>query len=93
MKRPSLVPVRGLAGLFYGAGEAISENNVRARSLAISKRLEHHVVTPLWEWCAIPRTVEGDERTSPVGNRELIAKTVKSTLDAQIDELAGNEPS
>ncbi|MHC2280191.1 TRAP-type C4-dicarboxylate transport system substrate-binding protein [Bradyrhizobium diazoefficiens] len=29
----------------------------------------------------------------PAADRELIAKTVKSTLDAQIDELAGNEPA
>ena len=28
----------------------------------------------------------------PAADRELITKTVKSTLDAQIDELAGNEP-
>ena len=28
----------------------------------------------------------------PAADKELIAKTVKSTLDAQIDELAGNEP-
>ena len=29
----------------------------------------------------------------PAADRELIAKTVKTTLDAQIDELAGNEPA
>ncbi|UFW82797.1 TRAP transporter substrate-binding protein [Bradyrhizobium barranii] len=32
-------------------------------------------------------------QTLPAADRELIAKTVKSTLDAQIDELAGNEPA
>jgi len=29
----------------------------------------------------------------PAADRELITKTIKSTLDAQIDELAGNEPT
>jgi TRAP-type C4-dicarboxylate transport system substrate-binding protein len=28
----------------------------------------------------------------PAADKELIAKTVKATLDAQIDELAGNKP-
>ena len=32
-------------------------------------------------------------QTLPAADRELIAKTVKSTLDAQIDELASNEPA
>ncbi len=29
----------------------------------------------------------------PAADRELITKTIKTTLDAQIDELAGNEPA
>jgi TRAP-type C4-dicarboxylate transport system substrate-binding protein len=29
----------------------------------------------------------------PAADRELISRTIKTTLDAQIDELAGNEPA
>src|SRR4051812_6493970 len=32
-------------------------------------------------------------QTLPAADRELITKTIKTTLDAQIDELAGNEPT
>src|SRR5206468_9041960 len=65
--------VRGAARLLHGTGKAVGEDFVLPGGLAVRQRLEHHVVATLREWRAIPRAVEGDEGTSAVALRELIA--------------------
>src|SRR5262249_57557423 len=63
--------VRGLSGFFDRAGKSISEDDERPGGLAVRQWLEHHVVAALGQRRAIPRAVEGDERTALVGSGEL----------------------
>src|SRR5262249_56366862 len=63
--------VRGLPGFFDRAGKSISEDDRRPGGLAVRQWLEHHVVAALGQRRAIPRAVEGDERTALVGSGEL----------------------
>jgi hypothetical protein len=64
--------VRGLARLLDRSGEAIGDHHVVSGCLTVGKRLEYHIVTALGERRPIPRAVERDEGTSPIGLGKLL---------------------
>ena len=63
-------PERGPAGLLHSAGEAVGEDHVGARGLAVGERLEHDIIAALGAGRAVPRAVEGDEGAAAIGRRE-----------------------
>src|SRR6187402_2834301 len=57
----------------FRSGEAVGEDHVVTRGLAVGHGLVHHVVATLRRRRAIPGTMEGDEGATAPGVRELLA--------------------
>src|ERR1700727_3107990 len=53
--------------------EAVRENHEWAGRLAAGQWLKHHVVSALWCRCAVPGSMERNERTILIGSRKLAA--------------------
>src|SRR5271166_6270804 len=66
--------MRGRSWLFNGACEAVGENLVALRRLAVLERLEDHVVALLRKRGAVPRAVERDKRAAAVVCGKLLSE-------------------